>query len=331
MKNICRSKPRTRFYAPEKGSGKDRLFYAREERVLPRKLTVFFSADARRAEKDSIAFCRENHNNSGMIKSIYIWPNLTKDKYLAPVREVVNTLEERGFVCLLSAENEQRLYGTAGRHGTSAADADLVLSVGGDGTFLRAGETAFRYDKPLCGCNAGRLGFLCALKGGELASFDPARLVFTREPVLRCQPDGKEHFALSDIVIGKDYFGGTVVPAWRIGEGATERCIGDGLILSTPLGSTGYTRSAGGPSLARGCGKFALTPICPHSGCTEARVFPDTETVTVSNADVNYSASVYADGRRIGPLLSLAVTKAPRMLTVAKRPDTDTEPGPRRC
>lgn len=256
-----------------------------------------------------------------MIRTVFIWPNLTKEKYLVPVREVIATLEKRGFTCLLTAENEQRLYAGAGTRTGSPAQADLILSVGGDGTFLRAGADAAACARPLCGYNAGRLGYLCALRGDALATFDPDSLVFHEEPLLRCVLDGTAHYALSDIVIGKDYFGGTVVPAWRIGNGPEAQCIGDGLILSTPLGSTGYTRSAGGPTLKSGCGAFAVTPICPHSGCTKAEAFPDTEPVLVRNTDTANSASVYADGRRIGTLTSLTVSKAPLTLRAAQRQD----------
>lgn len=257
---------------------------------------------------------------------IYIRPNLTKEKYLPRVREVVKALEERGFACLLSANDEERLCGAAGARSkeTDAREADLILSVGGDGTFLRAGQTAIALRKPLCGYNAGRLGYLCALNGEELRSFDPETLAFHEEPVLSCVLGGNEYFALSDIVVGKDYFGGTIVPRWRIGTGEEKRCIGDGLILSTPLGSTGYTRSAGGPELKRGCGLFALTPICPHTGDKEACAFKDDESVTLSSLDPTYSASVYADGRLLGGLEApVTVKKASFALPVALRAKKD--------
>lgn len=269
--------------------------------------------------KDLLAFQAESINNRAMIQKIFIWPNLTKDKYIHPVREAVETLEKRGFTCLLAPEAEARLFPGSSRHTASIAEADMVLSVGGDGTFLRAAEAAIAFSRPLCGYNAGRLGYLCALEGGSLAAFAPEALRFYEEPVLRCRLEGKEYFALSDIVIGKDYFGGTIVPAWQVGTGKEKSCIGDGLILSTPLGSTGYTRSAGGPFLRRGCGQFSATPICPHTGEKEACAFPDTEQVRVLNTDPTYSASVYADGRYIGPLGTALIQKAPFTLSVARK------------
>lgn len=250
---------------------------------------------------------------------IYIWPNLTKEKYLPRVRSVMETLEKRGFTCLLSPENERLLRGACAGTEDPAAEADLILSVGGDGTFLRAGQTAMALRKPLCGYNAGRLGYLCALHGEDLNTFVPESLPFFEEPVLCCTLGGKEHYALSDIVAGKDYFGGTVVPGWKIGSGPEKRCIGDGLILATPLGSTGYTASAGGPVLERGCGKFALTPVCPHTGDKKACVFDDGETVTIRSLDATYSASVFADGRLLGPLGTVKIAKADFTLPVASR------------
>ena len=282
---------------------------------------LFFTGRAQ-IEK-ALAIPRKTTDNTGMEYRIYVLPNLTKEKYAAPVRAVIDTLEKRGFICLLSEEDALRLYGPdTGRSRTAealAGQADLVLSVGGDGTFLRAGQTAIALKKPLCGCNAGRLGYLCALSRDELAAFRPEALVFAEEPVLRCTLGGLSHYALSDVVIGKDYFGGTIVPAWKLRGEEERHCIGDGLIVSTPLGSTGYTASAGGPLLKTGCGRFALTPICPHTGHKEPCVFEDTEKVTVRSLDPTYSASLYADGRLIGALGEAVIEKAPFTLPVAIR------------
>ena len=87
----------------------------------------------------------------------------------------------------------------------SFSDCDLILSLGGDGTLLKAAQHAIRYDKPLAGINCGRLGYLCLLKQEELAGFDKAlaEATISEKTLLKCQMDGVDYYAVNDIAAGK--------------------------------------------------------------------------------------------------------------------------------
>lgn len=245
------------------------------------------------------------------MKNVFLLPNASKEKYYPVIREIYGALCSLGLDCSLGETDSRRVSGGTALCRFAPGEADVFLSVGGDGAFLRAGQTAVSYRKPLVGVNTGRLGFLCALTPDTLGLIkEEDALIKREEPLLACRMNGREYLALNDIVTGKDYFGGTVETGYRIGNEPEHRFIGDGLILSTPLGATAYTRSAGGPLLKRNSGLFALTPICAHMGDAAPESYPDTETVTVTQLNPAYSASVYADGVCLGQLFEITATKA---------------------
>lgn len=249
---------------------------------------------------------------------LFLCPNATKEKYYPVIRSVFASLEALGFSCSMRRDNAARVFGGNAPRLFAPEEADLFLSVGGDGAFLRAGQAAVHYGKPLAGINTGRRGYLCAFTQETLGRLLSPSLPLSEEPLLCCRMNGRDYLALSDIVAGKDYFGGTVELGWQIGSEAPCSAIGDGVIVSTPVGATGYSRSAGGPAIGSGGGLFSLTPICAHSGTASAKAFPDTETVTVTQLNPAYSASVYADGVCLGPLWEITVKKAEEKIRVIR-------------
>lgn len=239
---------------------------------------------------------------------LYVCPNTARENQLTAARHCIHVLESRmGAVCAMTPETSQVLFGQAHGPALSPADCDLIVSIGGDGAVLRAAQTAVACDKPVLGINAGRLGYLCALDEGELEAL-PAdgwldSLSLTHRSLLAFSYEGQSHVALNDVVVTKNNFGSTVsLQVMRQGqEFAAWR--GDGLILSTPTGSTSYCLSAGGPIVDPAVDALILTPICPHFGDARAAILSGEEPVTVMVRDAHANeACIYADGTRIGLL-----------------------------
>src|SRR5439155_11491113 len=155
----------------------------------------------------------------------------------------------------------------------SKETADLALVLGGDGAILRAARQMGYQQVPVLGVNLGKLGFLADLSPDELRGCFP-RVVrgeyrVTRHLMAECSVEGpggpQTLLALNDVVVQSG-------PPFHMidlnlavdGESVT-RFSGDGLILSTPVGSTAHSLAAGGPILGQDLTAFVITPICPHT------------------------------------------------------------------
>lgn len=153
-------------------------------------------------------------------------------------------------------------------------DAELVVVMGGDGTFLAAARMAMEHDIPLLGVDLGRLGFLSEVAFNDLpAAFERIeagdfgvedRCMLTIAAFRGEQCLGEFH-ALNDGVIGKGGFARLVELATYVDGAYLTTYNADGLIISTPTGSTAYALSAGGPLLTPDLPLLVISPICPHS------------------------------------------------------------------
>ncbi len=151
------------------------------------------------------------------------------------------------------------------------AQCDAVLTIGGDGTILHAAKHAVRCGKPLIGLNCGRLGFLAELEAGEMELLH--NLVthqYTTTPRMLLDvtvyADGETRcLALNDAVISRAGLPRLVEWSVQYQQQCLCRCRADGLIFATPVGSTAYSLSAGGPVIDPVSHCILMTPICPHS------------------------------------------------------------------
>ncbi|GAB4309163.1 MAG: NAD(+) kinase [Candidatus Bipolaricaulota bacterium] len=164
-------------------------------------------------------------------------------------------------------------------------EGDLVVAVGGDGTLLRAAGLVYPREVPVLGVNAGGLGFLAACGAGEieaaLGEVAAGRCEVERRGRLLVQGARFSGSALNDIaVVGPDAERFTALAVEAEGEEilALE---GDGLIVSTPTGSTAYALAAGGPVLHPDLAAFVLVPLAPHRLGARPLVVPEGSTVTI--------------------------------------------------
>lgn len=206
---------------------------------------------------------------------------------------------------------------------------DACCVIGGDGTLLGVAREAALEQVPIIGVNRGSLGFLTTFSAEEArAHFDRllgGALRIDQRTMLECSAGpGTSDLALNDVLI-KDEVNSRLV---RLEVYADDELVTDylcdGLIFSTPTGSTAYNLSAGGPILHPSAGVIVMTPICPHTLSNRAIIFRDSVRLRVINRSANSHLFVAVDGRRnlrSKGNLPIEIAVARQRLPLAQRPD----------
>ncbi len=184
-------------------------------------------------------------------------------------------------------------------------NSDILVTIGGDGTLISAVRRSYAYDIPVMGIHAGKLGFLAdvgldeldevllSLQSGEFNIDKRAML----EATITTATDTKSVVAFNDLVITRPSISKMIHVEAFVDNKEFNTYFGDGVIISTPTGSTAYNLSAGGPVLFPLTRVFALTPICPHSLTQRPVVLPGHYKIEMRTADE--SALVVVDGQDI--------------------------------
>ncbi|MDD7317740.1 MAG: NAD kinase [Prevotella sp.] len=207
-------------------------------------------------------------------------------------------------------------------------DADFVVSIGGDGTLLRAANCVGASRLPIIGVNTGRLGFLADTTAAEIEN--------TVEAIFNGDFDIEEHavieatttkrrikgspFALNDIAVLKlDNASMISVTATINGEFLTTYQA-DGLIISTPTGSTAYSLSNGGPVMAPMSGVLCLTPVAPHSLNVRPMVIPDNAEIGLTVKSRSHKFLIAIDGRseKCAESVSLTIRRAQHNIRIIR-------------
>jgi NAD+ kinase len=183
---------------------------------------------------------------------------------------------------------------------------DLVVVLGGDGTMLRALRRTLGTGTPVVGVNFGEVGFLTSIKADALES--GLRRVFGGDyvvaelPTLDVEAGADRHVAVNDIVIASSIIGRMIELGWAVGGEDLGIVPCDGVLCSTPSGSTGYNLSNGGPVLVWGLDAQVVTFIAPHSLHARPLVVPRSRNVEIENRTVDVAAAVLVDGQPVGEL-----------------------------
>ena len=186
------------------------------------------------------------------------------------------------------------------------ADADLTVAVGGDGTILRTLARLLGSDVPVIGVNFGRVGFLASI-APEALERDLAR-VFGGEfrvlelPTLDVTLHGEQYVGVNDVVTTSATLGRMIELTYSVGGEDLGTIPCDGMICSTPSGSTAYNLSNGGPVLVRGVDAMAITFIAPHSLHARPLVVPRGSPLTVRNATADVPVCVLVDGHQVASM-----------------------------
>ncbi len=210
---------------------------------------------------------------------------------IAKVLEVLNNYNaeiafETNFYNVLVENNFlDAPYPTFASHKELNSGFDIFISIGGDGTMLRAATFVRDKNIPILGINAGRLGFLATVQQENIELLLP--LIFTKEyklssrTLLSLNYEGKDSeledldYALNEITVSRKDTTSMITIETRLNGDYLNSYWADGLILSTPTGSTGYSLSCGGPILMPGVNSLVITPIAPHNLNARPLVIPD--------------------------------------------------------
>lgn len=184
----------------------------------------------------------------------------------------------------------------------SSGDVEAVIGVGGDGTVLRAARLAVQEGVPIAGVNVGRVGYLAEFEVDELTLLadalagDGLQLVDRMTVVV--QAEGREVTAVNDVVIEKVVSQRVIEIEVTINSRRFARYRTDGLIVSTPLGSTAYSLSAGGPVVDPEVDALVLTPVAPHSLLSRSLIVAPDAVIGVTVA-IDRPARVNVDGSEV--------------------------------
>lgn len=181
-------------------------------------------------------------------------------------------------------------------------DQDLCITIGGDGTLLGVLDAALNSGASVLGVNLGKLGFLATFSQEEAAN-DLPKLIegnydIAERTVLCCtNQKGQSVYGLNDIVLKETQGSGLVrLRVHANGQYVSEyHC--DGLIFSTPTGSTAYNLSAGGPIIGPRVSAVAMTPICPHTFGNRSVIFDDSTQLCVESSQAGPCPRITIDGR----------------------------------
>ncbi len=180
------------------------------------------------------------------------------------------------------------------------SDVSLVVSIGGDGTILKCAKYASEKDIPVIGFNLGRLGFLAQANKDELdcviEKLQNQEYRIEERQMLETNIGNKKITALNDIVIKGEVYSRTSALNLYINNELVSNYLADGLIISTPTGSTAYTLSAGGPVVAPDIDCFIIVPICPHTLSARPLVIKNTEDIKITMCDCK-KFQVTSDGQ----------------------------------
>lgn len=223
------------------------------------------------------------------MKNCVVCYNKTMPDSVEVKDRLVGFLQSKNIDVILSDTNSCKSF-------LNSAVPDFVFVIGGDGTILKTARYYAQLKIPVFGINLGRLGFLSQASSENLETAIEKVLnneyTVEKRIMLKC---GKYN-ALNDFVIKGTDCGRTLKFSLKINGKFVCDYLADGIIISTPTGSTAYGLSAGGPVLSPMLNAFVIVPICPHTLTARPIVVPDSEVITVCT-DSQSSCSVSADGQ----------------------------------
>ena len=253
-----------------------------------------------------------------------------------PMCALAEHLAQSGINVLASDTLKLQLPVTRMAEEALCENADLAIAIGGDGTMLYAARLARESETPILGVNRGRLGFLADVTPDEmLKSVDQVLSgEFSRDSRLllearRVTKSGRisTAFALNDVVLKRRETGRMVDFSTSVGGTFVNTHSGDGLIVSTPTGSTAYSLSCGGPIISPQLNSVVIVPVCPHTLTDRPIVIPANQSIEVVLLERDETrATITVDGSEMGVLRpddKLLISAAGKRVTLIHPPSYD--------
>ena len=239
---------------------------------------------------------------------ILLITNEHKDKDFLLANKIVELIGNRAQVFAEEKIKNNKLANVSYISENQYGEMDIFLVLGGDGTFLSISGIASELDIPVVGVNLGRLGFLSEIEKENLAE-DIDKLLaedfkIQERMMLSAEFDGKKATALNDIVVARE---NSLLKILEfdvyIDDEFVDNFKADGVIISTPTGSTAYSLSAGGPIVDPSMEIMIITPICPHKMYSRTIIVSKDKKVTVKNCSSDDASAIVAtDSQIIGEI-----------------------------
>ncbi len=225
-------------------------------------------------------------------------PNAPEIKELYELIKI--QFESKGIVVLLSEKSAEMIGEVGMPFDAMCLESDFLVSLGGDGTLLSLVRRSYKFDKPVLGINAGHLGFLADIKIDEVEQFLDSMMSGNYRIDDRMMIEGSIHtaegsknfYAFNDVVITRSTISKMAKIDASIDGEWFNTYSGDGLIISTPTGSTAYSMAAGGPIMYPLTKAFIMTPICAHSLTQRPLVVPADFTIELRSPDAKVIAMI---------------------------------------
>ena len=267
-----------------------------------------------------------------------LFGNVYQTKKSASIQKVLACLSQRGAEVLVDQEyyqfltEDQKLDVNAAKIFTDDDfDADIVISMGGDGTFLKAASRVRQKMIPILGINMGRLGFLADISPNDIekcldAIYEEDYSIENRA-LIQVTTDGEPlegyNCALNDVAILKRDTASMISIRASINGDYLTTYQADGLIISSPTGSTAYSLSNGGPIIVPGTKVFSMTAVAPHSMNIRPIVLADSSEITLTVESRSHNFLIAIDGRseKCKEGTKLTLRRAPYDVKVVKRSD----------
>jgi NAD+ kinase len=259
---------------------------------------------------------------------------IIKDIFVFFNKRNIEIVIESNFLALIQEKKIiEKEYKTFCSHSELDSSFDMLLSIGGDGTILRAAALVRNSGIPILGINAGRLGFLATVPKENIDKFlqiviDQKYSLSKRTLLsLTITPENESlndiNFAMNEVSVSrKDTTSMITIETYLNGE-ILNSYWADGLIISTPTGSTGYSLSCGGPILTPDVKSLVITPIAPHNLNARPLVIPDETEIMlkVSGREENYLVSLDSRITSVGNESVLTIKKTPFQINMVEIPN----------
>ena len=247
------------------------------------------------------------------MKNILLIPNLKKDKELTVTKRVAKILSDKGAICYVDGSFAADFDAPISLYTPQSDAIDLIVVIGGDGSVIDASVTAVELDAPVIGVNLGNLGYLAEVELDALFVFDKIftgeyrveeKMLLSVEVLHEGRLISSDRLAVNDIIVSHENFLGIAEFLLTNSAGESLKYRADGIIISTPAGSTAYSLSAGGPIIAHELDALTVTPICPHSFFNRSIVLNPREELKLYNTGRS-TLKISVDGRLFAELLPM--------------------------
>lgn len=243
-----------------------------------------------------------------MYRTVGIVSRPRQEDVAAVVPRLIEWLEARGLAVLCDKETDCCLptQGRALSREELPAAVDLLIVLGGDGTLLSAARSIGEHDVPILPINLGSLGFLTSVTQQELYPILDAALqertrisdrTLLEAKIIRAGAVAEKHRALNDAVLNKGALSRIFDLDLCVNGDFVSTFRADGLIISTPTGSTAYSLAAGGPIVYPKVPAFIVTPICPHTLTNRPLVIPDSSNIELAFRSGDEAVYLTLDGQ----------------------------------